>query len=34
MNFINFIVYLTAFASVILMIKLIISAINGDNPFK
>lgn len=34
MDFINFIVYLSGFASIVLIGKLIIDAINGNNPFK
>lgn len=34
MDFINFIVYLASFACIILMIRLIVSFFNGDNPFK
>ena len=34
MDFINFIVFLSAFVSIVIIGKLIIDGINGNNPFK
>jgi len=34
MDFINFIVYLSAFVCVVLMVKIIVAFITGDNLFK